>query len=807
MQRHSKEGSGTNNLGPDDTSSARNDYYKPYEEHIRVPLDSRRDFTQGRGSVDPTGEDFLVHGGVTRKNQSWPYVDYSETSETTQSVHTSQSYNDFGVSNSSASGSYTVPQKPQLHSAPSSTAGRNERRVRRKRMGNSSDETSGYSTNNSISELSELTPIRHPKDRRARSIPSNEYRHREQVGSSGIRDSSHSSHSKSRERLSGRMGTPMSAAGTSKQSNSSLSDQRLGKRSESNLSVNTNSDISRNSRDRVDKPPGRSEGQSKRPSSMHSLDSKHPIVPRNGSIGVTVTSAQYDPNDPFAFIQTVKLPLHVRVRKCLWPIMALLLVLILAASLGAAIYFASALKETQEKQIEFLRANLVMKIRNAGDIQNLEELSPEDFKFLSSSYCRRMDDFYGNSQFSVSYRGCEVISIKNQHINFTLFFMESGASSRDIMSVIEKSAPKIEEKDAKLAQVDKFQVELDSVKVNIDTRREPETFNKKTPEDIRTTPPITSTAASKIPAASATSSVKSSFVTTERPKLTKTIQEQKMPTTNTAKTKEFSRKKSTQIDKPVYSWDPCVEYEGTYFPHPVRCDWFFQCNHDISLLQKCTSDLVYDWKSLACVSKFTRGIKCPNPSMAPPMPQTEAATTTMEIMPTTTVTFTSKSTTTVDENSISVPQTPGPQIENTPERIDSNLSAVAGRYSGRGDIKDDPCTSIQDGNLYAHPNDCAKFIQCVNGHAHEMGCAPGLVFEPTSNVCILPKNDLICPDIHPCKGHNDGYFPHPYNCSLFIQCQHNAEKIISCRPGLVWNTTVKSCVLKTKGMKCDNEQS
>ncbi|KAL3847740.1 hypothetical protein ACJMK2_018634 [Sinanodonta woodiana] len=701
-----------------------------------------------------------------------------------QSVHTSQSYNDFGKSNSSASGSYTVPQKLQLHSAPSSTAGRNERRVRRKRMGNSSDETSGYSTNNSISELSEMTPIRHPKDRRAKSALSNECRHREQADCGGIRDSSHSLHSKNRERLSGRMGTPVSAAVTSRKSDSALSDQRLGRRSESNLSVNTNSDISRNSRDRVEKPSGRSEGQSKRSSSTHSIDSKNPIVPRNGSIGVTVTSAQYDPNDPFAFIQTVKLPLHVRIRKCLWPILALLLVLIVAASLGAAIYFASALKETQEKQIEFLRANLVMKIRNAGDIPNLEELSPQDFESLSSSYCRRMDDFYGNSKFSVSYRGCEVISIKNQHINFTLFFMERDASSRDIMSVIEKSAPKIEEKDANLAQVDTLQVELDSVKVNIDTKRESETFNKKTPEIIRTTPTIASIDASKTHSASATSSSKTQYIGyTWRPVL---VVEKKK---KTGKTPE----RTTDLrEATVYSWDPCAEYEGTYFPHPVRCEWFFQCNHNISLLQ-----------NLACVSKFTRGIKCPDPSMAPPMPKTETATTTMELIPTTTLTFTSKSTTIVDEKS--VPQTSGPQIQNTPEIIDPSLSAVAGRYSGRGDIKADPCTSMQDGNLYAHPNDCSKFIQCVNGKAHEMGCAPGLVFEPTNTVCILPKNDLICPDIHPCKGHNDGYFPHPYNCSLFIQCQHNAEKIISCRPGLVWNTSVKSCVLKTKGMKCDSE--
>lgn len=108
-----------------------------------------------------------------------------------------------------------------------------------------------------------------------------------------------------------------------------------------------------------------------------------------------------------------------------------------------------------------------------------------------------------------------------------------------------------------------------------------------------------------------------------------------------------------------------------------------------------------------------------------------------------------------------------------------------------------------DFQLYPHPGDCAMFIQCVNGEVQNMHCAKGLVFDPTNSACIFPtNNDLLCPDIRPCKEKDDGYFPHPYDCSKFIQCQFKKETVLKCQNGLVWSINVNSCVHKTKSIVC-----
>ena len=237
------------------------------------------------------------------------------------SIHVSASYGDLEGTTSSASSSvYNIPRirEPSL----SGSQGLEDKRSRRKTRETSSDETgtSGYSTN-SISELSEFSsPFRTDKGKLA---PSGGKRRQ----SSDDRGSKHSS-----DRLSSR-------------DNKSL-DRNLNKRSESSLSVNDSVTSLSSSRERTK----RAKEAGKRASSA-SIDSKHnertQKAPTIGNVAVTVTNnIQYDPNDPFSFIQPVDLPFHVKVRKCLGPIIAVVLLLILAAALGAAIYFAAALKGT-----------------------------------------------------------------------------------------------------------------------------------------------------------------------------------------------------------------------------------------------------------------------------------------------------------------------------------------------------------------------------------------------------------------------------------------------------------------------------
>lgn len=118
----------------------------------------------------------------------------------------------------------------------------------------------------------------------------------------------------------------------------------------------------------------------------------------------------------------------------------------------------------------------------------------------------------------------------------------------------------------------------------------------------------------------------------------------------------------------------------------------------------------------------------------------------------------------------------------------------------------EPCLKAKAGTLHPHPDDCKKFIQCISlNRGQELTCAMNLVYDPDAKTCIYPKNDLICPDILPCLQKSNGYFAHPFNCSLYIQCESGREKIQTCSPGLIWVPSVNSCMYPTDSNSCKDK--
>lgn len=118
----------------------------------------------------------------------------------------------------------------------------------------------------------------------------------------------------------------------------------------------------------------------------------------------------------------------------------------------------------------------------------------------------------------------------------------------------------------------------------------------------------------------------------------------------------------------------------------------------------------------------------------------------------------------------------------------------------------EPCMKAKAGTLHPHPDDCKKFIQCISlNRGQELTCAMNLVYDPDAKTCIYPKNDLICPDILPCLQKSNGYFAHPFNCSLYIQCESGREKIQTCSPGLIWVPSVNSCMYPTDSNSCKDK--
>lgn len=405
-----------------------------------------------------------------------------------------------------------------------------------------------------------------------------------------------------------------------------------------------------------------------------------------------------------------------------------------------------------------LRANLALKIKNTRYGKTLDELTQSDFKGLALDYCQQMDRFYQRSHFKSTYRGCEVVSIKNEHINFTLFFMEKDATKKEIISVLETAAPKVTDSDQSVALVDKFEIELENAKITIEHRRTPVNFNKiskKPPEKVKKNKDIKPTK-------------------NYRGKVRTTT---KKPTTTTKPTP----KPPTATD---LAWTPCAYKSEAFYPHPIACNRYFQCEHGKSLLKTCTGNLLFDVTSAVCVEDRADLI-CPDADNAPPAPPTTRAP--------------------VNKQTSTTTRTPASQNKPFPtEPTPDNSSVTSSVYPSRPAYSRTPCVTGKPGQLFAHPDDCLRFIQCIsptNGVVQK--CATDLVYDPEAMTCIFPRNqELMCPDLIPCDGIIRGYFPHPYNCSKYIQCEAGRELIRGCDVGLVWDPVINSCVFRTARSMC-----
>ncbi|GJQ81027.1 hypothetical protein Trydic_g21839 [Trypoxylus dichotomus] len=147
-----------------------------------------------------------------------------------------------------------------------------------------------------------------------------------------------------------------------------------------------------------------------------------------------------------------------------------------------------------------------------------------------------------------------------------------------------------------------------------------------------------------------------------------------------------------------------------------------------------------------------------------------------------------------------------------------------------------------DGNLIAcpesgqsfhpHPRNCSLFIECNHGNSEVLACIDGLHFDPTRGYCNFP-DEANCKmqqtddgnkvrdnssiyrlgsiklgsdyrkrherDIkgeqadRSCPPEGQHFFPYPYACSQFIECNDGVYKIVNCIPGLHFNAGLGWC--------------
>uniref|UniRef100_A0A182PN30 Chitin-binding type-2 domain-containing protein n=1 Tax=Anopheles epiroticus TaxID=199890 RepID=A0A182PN30_9DIPT len=105
------------------------------------------------------------------------------------------------------------------------------------------------------------------------------------------------------------------------------------------------------------------------------------------------------------------------------------------------------------------------------------------------------------------------------------------------------------------------------------------------------------------------------------------------------------------------------------------------------------------------------------------------------------------------------------------------------------------CQNVQDGNIYPHPSDCSSFVQCNGGQATVSNCPPGQILHAPSQSC-RPGNTATCEFLDGvCLGRPDGWvIEHPNLCGHFIWCQGGTVSVQPCPPGEILRPDAQFCV-------------
>ncbi|CAF0736401.1 unnamed protein product [Adineta steineri] len=115
--------------------------------------------------------------------------------------------------------------------------------------------------------------------------------------------------------------------------------------------------------------------------------------------------------------------------------------------------------------------------------------------------------------------------------------------------------------------------------------------------------------------------------------------------------------------------------------------------------------------------------------------------------------------------------------------------------------------------FFADPSSCSIYHWCVIGVLQSTHrCNAGLHFSASANGCLWPKDaeceGQIAPPYSPieCATGSSGYFPDPYDCSVFHYCDgaKSQSDSLLCSSGLIWSSRMESCAWPHEVTECQN---
>ncbi|XP_034483159.1 uncharacterized protein LOC117788484 [Drosophila innubila] len=121
-------------------------------------------------------------------------------------------------------------------------------------------------------------------------------------------------------------------------------------------------------------------------------------------------------------------------------------------------------------------------------------------------------------------------------------------------------------------------------------------------------------------------------------------------------------------------------------------------------------------------------------------------------------------------------------------------------------ISPDVCGGLINGEYVAYPDNCSKYIVCVEPIPIAFYCTPGYYFNEELQVCVdWAQSD--CPAVLPpeyttpgytapsiCENNNDGTLPYPENCRWFIKCINDVVSMMGvCNNEEYYDPSIGNC--------------
>ena len=112
------------------------------------------------------------------------------------------------------------------------------------------------------------------------------------------------------------------------------------------------------------------------------------------------------------------------------------------------------------------------------------------------------------------------------------------------------------------------------------------------------------------------------------------------------------------------------------------------------------------------------------------------------------------------------------------------------------ECEDDDSEQCPDDGIksISHPDNCEKYVLCVNGNRFKRNCAPGLHFSRQARACVHPDiAECDDDDIEQCPDEGIKSIAHPESCEKYVLCVNGNRFKRNCPPGLHFSRDMRAC--------------